>query len=210
MSIYELGYIDNDTKTILKEKKPTLRLKSEDYTFFNKNYKKVVIIKLLIAILMLIVLYEIKSNIFHELYIEQFLFGVVLSMLFFLLHNKLRSRFNILTFGLLSILKYTTPILLFIPFATSFSTIFFILVMFPIVRILEHATKVKYGLTVLIKVVGNHDIFRIKYYFIALVSIVLLSFFYNINYLIYTSILIYFLAYRILIYYILRNKIYIR
>ena len=37
-SIYETGHMENDIKTILNEKNPTLRLETKDYEMFEEKY----------------------------------------------------------------------------------------------------------------------------------------------------------------------------
>jgi predicted CoA-binding protein len=76
-------------------------------------------------------------------------------------------------------------------------------------RILEHSTKIKYHVAFLQNIISNHDVFRVKYYFTVLVSLLLLRLFINYNSL-YIIIICLFLAYRLFVLLALKYKFFER
>jgi hypothetical protein len=170
MSIYEVGYLENDIITTKNETNPTKRLDDESHNFLEKNYNKIISMKygltLLIVILSLII--ETSTNI--QLYIYQFIFSLLILRVIYLIHNKIRNKFNILTFLGLVIFKHYSIILLFIPFNQSLSLLILLLILFCGQRLIEYASKKRFGLNIHI---GNLDVFRVYYFLVCLVSYVL-------------------------------------
>ena len=195
-SLYELGYIENDVITIKKEKNPTIRIKETEIRYIDNNYKKIISLKLLITITLVLCLIVLDSYLNLNLNIYPFILLFVLMRVVFYLHNSIRNNFNILTFFLLSFLKYFTVVVLYSSSEKSVYLLFFVMLMFSIPRTLEHSTKIKYHVIFIQNTIGNHDVFRVKYYFTVLVSLLLLRLFINYN-LLYIFIIFWFLAYRL-------------
>lgn len=204
-SVYELGYLENDIQTTKNETNPTYRIDKKTYDFLDKNYTKIFIIKIIIIILILTFIYLLFKN---EVYIKDFIFGLVTIRFFFYLHNKIRNKLNIITFFLLSTTKYILPLILLININELLS-IWYILFLFPILRSVEHSTKIKYKLNKWASIVGNHDLFRIKYYFIIFL-IALYYYFSNYIGLIFLIFILYFLLYRTATYILVNKNIYKR
>lgn len=199
-SVYELGYLENDIQTTKKETNPTYRIDKKTYDFLDYNYYKIIVFKIITIISILVFIYVLFKD---EVYIMNFIIGLFIIRFFFYIHNKIRNKFNILTFFLLSSTKYILPLVLVLKLNELFS-IWYILFLFPILRSIEHSTKLKYKLSYWAVTIGNHDLFRIKYYL--LVFIVSMYFYFSdlIDYSFLVFIL-YFLLYRIATY-ILVNK----
>ena len=165
MAVYEVGYLENDVFTIDRETNPTLRISSEDIAWIKSNFYKIVGIRLLLFLLLTCLLWYFFADQFSLAY---YFATIGLTRLAFYLHNRLRSRWNILTYFLLSSGKYL--FLALILYQLEFPLLLLALILaFPLPRTLEHACKVKYGLKPLKALVGDFDLFRVKYYGIGLV-----------------------------------------
>jgi hypothetical protein len=210
-SVYETGYIENDTRTILREDTPTLRLKKEDYTFFKEKYYLILFLKVGLSVFLLFLVNLLADKLSYEVYILRYIVLLIGIRFFFYLHNVIRNRINILTFFSLSSTKYIAPLFLLLPWDALMISWMVSLFLFPIVRTMEHATKKKYELIKWIKFVGHHDLFRIKYYgFILLIFSIMYIF--SPKDIILTSFIlfIYFLIFRISSYILVKKKIYKR
>jgi len=210
-SIYETGYMENDTKTILNEKNPTLRLEKKDYEVFKDKYYFIVFSKILVAIGLLFLVYILSKVFSFDVYIVRFIMILMIIRGLFYLHNKIRNRANIFTFFSLSITKYSATLFLILPLDSllySWTISFFL---FPLLRTMEHATKEKYGLKRWIEFMGNHDRFRVKYYGFMLMFIFIIYYLYpNSSVLMTFMLFVYFFIYRISSYFLVQNKFYER
>src|SRR5690606_23702956 len=142
LAVYELGYMENDVFTIDRETNPTLRISSEDIAWIKSNFYKIVSIRLLLFLLLTCLLWYFFADQFSLAY---YFATIGLTRLAFYLHNRLRSRWNILTYFLLSSGKYL--FLALILFQLELPLLLLALhLAFPLPKTLEHACKVKYGL----------------------------------------------------------------
>ena len=138
---------------------------------------------------------------------------LILTKIIFKIHNLIRNRFTIITFFLLSILKYAFPIILFINPDKMIDPILLVLLIFPILRTIEVITLKRYNFKSISKLIGNVDKFIIFYYFLCLVSIVIIKTFSISSYLdfyISFTILFYFLIFRIGCFYLIKYELYKR
>jgi hypothetical protein len=158
-SIYEIGYIENDAITIKEEENPTLRISKNEIHYVRKSFVKVSIFRLS---LLVVILYVI--SLFVSLFqILLFTACLIITFMLFKAHNYFRTRINILTYFGLSFFKYYSFSLLFLEDDYLQFALFWIL-LFPLLRTVEHATKVKYRLPALHNFIGDHDVFRVVYY----------------------------------------------
>lgn len=209
-AIYEIGYIENDIKTVLNEKNPTFRLSKEDYLFVKDNYTFIIYAKIFIAICLLYLIH-ILANIFsYNIYILQFIVLLIGIRFVFYLHNKIRSNINILTFFTLAILKYSAPLFLILSKTELLEVWLMTLFLFPLLRTMEHATKNKYKMKKWSTFIGNHDTFRIKYYIFILIISNIYFFYLNKISLLVLFLIIYFLIYRIASYVLVKNNLFNR
>jgi len=153
MSSYEIGYIYNDNITVLKEKSPTERTK----TFCNNFTYQKGIASCFVWFIVLISTYYLLYDDFFTYYLISVFF--VIQIVFFA-HNRIRNRFNIITYLLLVSCRYLLPIFLFVE-PTIAVLVFFT---FPVCRTIEHACKLKYGLYYLYEYITNFDLYRVLYY----------------------------------------------
>ncbi|MGL4759956.1 MAG: hypothetical protein ACRCWG_00635 [Sarcina sp.] len=138
MSVYEIGYIRNDVFTIKKEKNPTLRLKKTELLYVEKNIKTVVIIKYLIAVASVIILFLIGYK------IALYVIGLLLIEIFYFIHNKIRGKLSILSFFILSTLRYVVPLTI-LNINIGITLLVFILVI-SIPRATEKASEKKFNI----------------------------------------------------------------
>lgn len=156
--VYEIGYLHNDLIVTQTEESPTLR---GDYESNRKIYTLLVASRALF-----LVAFFWGISLFDKLWLMQLaIFAMIAVLVFFAFHNKVRSRFNVLSYFLLSSSKYVFPVLVVFDIEILISTI----LVFPLVRTLEHATKNKYGFAFLKYKIGGFDTFRVWYYMVVVV-----------------------------------------
>ncbi|MES1926955.1 hypothetical protein [Salinisphaera sp. T31B1] len=174
-SIYEIGYLENDIQTVKRESAPTLRLSPEVHLALGAQYGLVVGIKWLVAALLLAVLGWLDAQHVVTLHVVVFAVLLAITRMAFRAHNTVRSRTNIATYFALAVLKYAA---LPVGFNESESTFWLVVVLcliFPAVRTIEHACKMKYGFPRLARWVGDFHRFRVFYYMVLSVGLGLLT-----------------------------------
>lgn len=176
-SLYDFGYIFNDVVVTGRENHPNYRLPKDEISAFLPNLKLIFLVKLVFSVLAFILLY--CFCLFFNLDLNLFLFGVlcVLGGLFFYIHNLVRSRLNIITYFFLSSIKYLSIPSLVFSSEVSFINGVFVLLVFPFIRSIEHASKPKYGLSISYFVRGDLDFFRFSYYSCVLFLSIIFIFF---------------------------------
>ena len=92
MSIYEVGYINNDVITIQYEKNPTLRLKEDEIFYARERIGKIRAIKYIIALIIIGILVMLNCNYIY------YTIGLILIYIVYLAHNKVRDKKSIITF----------------------------------------------------------------------------------------------------------------
>ncbi len=105
MSIYEIGYFENNVIAINYEKHPTIRHTKLELLYLEKNLKKIFYIRYFIALFLVAVMSLFEST-------WNFIGLLILTRIVFYFYN-LRYRFglgNRLLFVLLRLLRYVTPI----------------------------------------------------------------------------------------------------
>jgi len=207
-SLYEIGYLENDIQTTKKEINPTLRISKYEYDYLDKNYSKIIKIKYITVFILVTLLTLIVEDIKR---VELFIAVLIISRLFFYLHNFFRSRVNILTFFILAVTKYTMILFLVVPSDKLALSIVMAIIIFPLLRTIEHASRNKYHFTTYAKLIGNHDLLRLKYYLIILTITLTLYYFFHIESLsIMIALLLYFFLFRLFSYLLVKKNIYKR
>jgi hypothetical protein len=164
-SIYEIGYLENDVKTTKKEINPTKRLDENIEMYIEKNYNVVLFSKYVFTLIIVIIFWLVNNVTLLELYPLQFLVCLIILRIIYLFHNNLRGKVNIVTFLGLIIFKHYSIILLFLPLSKSLFPLFIIFILLCGQRLIEYASKDRFGLN--IKMINKH-LFRVLYYFVAL------------------------------------------
>ena len=101
-TLYEIGYIYNDTETTKKEAAPTLRLSNTDIDYYEDNKIKIYGTRGGLFVLFAILGYFISTNSNTLIVYTLCLF----ELLVFQIYNHIRGRMSIPIFSLLEIFKY--------------------------------------------------------------------------------------------------------
>lgn len=168
--VYEIGYIYNDVFTAAKEKKPTQWLTTEKLSFVKNNYMILISSRILMVLILSIILHCIHSknnNIFIGL--------LVLLYFDFSMHNFFRGWMNVITDGILQILKYGSTMVLFLTGQELLRAFIFIYVEIALVRTVEFGIGKGYMLKALRKV--DTDTLRVIYYTVISLIAIGISFF---------------------------------
>lgn len=182
-SVYEIGYIQNDTETVKTDKNPTWRISEVELDFYHRCKFSIYALRVILVSFSLLFLRSISSD------SSILCFGVGLSvmLLVFLFYNSFRGHINMLLYFVLSGLRYIVPFLLF-PENISFRLVIFLLMIHPFIRTLEFKSSKPFYVTTNIyfrKYIIRFDVSRlhgfrvIAYVLLFLVSVVLyrISFF---------------------------------
>lgn len=189
-NFYEIGYIQNDTETIKREKKPTLRLKNFEYEYYEKYKKQIYIFRLCVGLFLMLVFYD-------YLYIG-FLVALVSVLLFYLIYNNIRNRWNLLVNMGLVLTRYCAP--LCVLGNISVETLIVATLIYPFLNFIERASTERFHIYFLLRMMNGIGLtwFRVIYYFCFTCIFGVLSLFYS-NYLHYFLLFIGLLFFRYLI-----------
>ena len=91
-SLYEVGYIENDIKTTLNEKNPTIRIIQSKQYFLEKNYYVIQFFKILITLVLIFSIKFFSESLGIKIYLVQFVICLFFMRVSFFAHNKIRSR----------------------------------------------------------------------------------------------------------------------
>lgn len=139
-SIYEIGYIINDSITIKNELSPVLRLKQAELKYFEKKELFIFGIRFSNFILFCVLLWiQSKEN------LTIYLFCNIALLITYFFHNYFRNKIRFITNTFLNVGKYFIP-LIGIAFSSSFYSILVYFIYFTFFRsityILEKETKI--------------------------------------------------------------------
>jgi hypothetical protein len=204
--VYENGYIQNDLITTKFEKNPTLRIDQSRVKFGVANIKYIFYIRTSIIFIFLIFGYRLTPSTAFIFKLIVLLF--ILQSLFYL-YNSVRSRLNLFLIIPLSFFRLFGWILPFVSVGDYFAFIFLSLLMYPLCKFIELSTLPRYGFSALATLIGNIDLFRIKYYS-AVVLLLFAASFMRAGLEIYLFISIYFLFFRIFSYALLENFVFFK
>lgn len=173
-SIYELGYIYNDTITIRKEAEPTLRLSKIELSFFNSNIKKILAIRAITFFTLMMLYIALGVN------VTELVLLVVLFVTFYI-YNNVRSKLNLPLHFILVSLRYLIPLIHIFEQVGCFELLF-ILMLYPILNTLERASEKRFSYIpadfFLVEYKKNG---RIYYYAISLILSSVYSYFFNVD-----------------------------
>lgn len=148
-SVYEFGYIFNDSLTILKESSPTLRVSEEFSTFVRMNIYKLFILRLFQSY---ILGYIAVGNIC--------LFYILPIIILYFFYNNIRSRVNLFLHFFLVLFRYSFPIYVLSGLSFFWLSIF----LFPVPNLIERSTEIRFNFKFLIRLRPYIDLFRVFYY----------------------------------------------
>lgn len=165
--LYEIGYIENDTLTVLQEPSPTIRLDDDVRRYVSEHWWKIVLFR---SGILIICLWWIRSAPGFEWFVAM-LAGLIPA---FYLYNRIRSSVNAVIHPILVTIRFCGPVVLLIPYLNAFA---FALLLFPLLNGLERAAESRYGIKWLQGLwLTNQVSGRWSYYGILLVLVVAYSY----------------------------------
>jgi len=196
-SIYEAGYIQNDTETIKIETYPTLRLSKEQLEFYEKHKNSIYLIRISLGILLASFALALVNPSKEQVFLVFSALSVI--GLVYFVYNQVRNTFTLFLLFMLVSLRYITPLLIFHTQELQFY-LWLIILLYPVLNLLDWTYKKRFKQYTL---PFDKPVVRISYY--ALLSIVFGCFIYftSAEQYGYAMILsIYFLLYRTVFWYL--------
>lgn len=169
-SVYEIGYMVNDTFTTSFEEFPSYWLPQKERKVINKIYPLLISERVLI-----ITIACYAMNVVNVKNLWLFIIELALLNILFSLHNCVRNRFNIVTNMLLQALKYCSVPVLFVNLNDYPICIIVMCLAVPLIRSIEFLRKKRFN----IKWAQNmpFDLIRVIYYLVLIVVGVILNYF---------------------------------
>lgn len=164
-NLYEVGYIQNDTETIKKEKNPTMRLEQADLDYYSSNRFGIYVTRAIIDVILVGLLVYVNHG---SMSVWVFL-GVAHTITpIFLLYNAMRNKWNILLHFFLATLKFSSLQFLFFD---SLQVNVFILSIFgyPIINLIDRAATPRFLKRFSVYYIPRTAILRAVYYWFLLV-----------------------------------------
>lgn len=166
---YECGYIFNEVISVRYEKNPTIRIPQPFFEDILKHLENLITLRIVIGTIgswFLLVRYP--NN--WKFYILE----VLLLLSVYTIHNFFRGRINAVTMPFEVTLKYMIPITIFVPDSKLSIAMFTVFISIVFTRLIEYISKKKYinGLDV----TKDVDKYRVKYYIVSTVFMLVLSY----------------------------------
>lgn len=198
LNLYEIGYIQNDAETIKKEINPTLRLSSGELKYYENNKAQIYGWRLFCGFV-ISYLFFIRGCSYVALFVLWFILPI------YFLYNNLRNKWNFLILTILTFYRYLVPVLLCITESLSIWAYIYIYMSYPFPAILQQSVMGKFGIKIgvvekyILPNYSNRYVFRIKYYFLLSILVLLSCVLYQIS-LIFVLLPMYYLAIRVALY----------
>ena len=147
-TVYEYGYIYNDSFTIKKETNPTLRLENDQIQYARQNITKILVLR------------SFSSIFLHCIISLQYSIIPILILIVYYLYNSCRSRLNLLLHFFLVTLRFCSIFLItsgFVPFLFS-------ILLFPSLNLVERMSESRFSFGGFIKRRSNIIEYRVYYY----------------------------------------------
>jgi hypothetical protein len=190
--VYENGYIQNDIKTIKREKNPTLRVSADKMHAIDKNWNKLVFIRGIISLFLLGLFYILSSDV--SLTLGLLLVSAFLQALY-LVYNSIRNIWNLILLLPISYIRFYGFVVPFLSKDVVLEFIIATVLLYPFSKVLEFTKRERFNLLFIGNKLGNVDKFRIIYYLIVCLFLSFVSF-----ESIYIQIALYYLIFRLLSY----------
>ena len=195
---YEIGYIYNDCEVIKKEINPTLRLKKEDFQYYEKYKLIIYSIRILFLSIIIGIIY-----LSYPYYINPVFYTLGGISFLYIIHNNIRNHWNILSYSLLIFFRY------FAFFSFIEQDIFFcflLWIVYPLCVTIEFSSKSRFYTSNYIKI-PNFDRFRVFYYILLVfISFLLCIIIFNKYTIIFLILSLYFALYRLLSFFLIAKK----
>lgn len=157
-TLYEIGYIYNDTETIKKEIQPTLRLDTSQLNYYYEHRVQIYSLRILLAL--------IVSFIF--IHLEQYFFVLLVWCIIpiYAVYNSIRNRWNLPLHFFLVVIRYCSVTLLL----GGGAAFFYCILLFPIINLLERCSEKRFQLPFFQTFIfSNKKDGRYKYYFVSMI-----------------------------------------
>lgn len=169
-TLYELGYILNDTVAVQKERQPAIRLHNRNFRHFEKHAWIIISVRVLLAIAALAGLWAVNrtGQVTDSPHLWSVCGSVVLMTAVFGLYNSWRSKYNVWLYPILVFSRYLPFMLLY-----SFDGwgILMLWLSFPCVNMLERFSMPRYRYPVMRKIIPTEEsktVFRAVYYLVVI------------------------------------------
>ena len=164
-TLYEIGYIYNDTETIKNEVQPTLRLDNFQLSYYHEHKVLIYSIRALLAFII--------SLIFIHLEQYYFVLFVWCIIPIYAVYNSIRNRWNLPLHFCLVVIRYCSVTLLL----GGGMVFFYCVLLFPVINLLERCSEKRFQLPFFQKNVFSNKVDgRYKYYCILIIIAGLLLF----------------------------------
>lgn len=160
-ALYELGYMDNDTRTVAMEDAPTERLSDIEKQFMASRFWIIRMLRLLfIAVCVLAIVGLVEGNRTGKL---DYIAGLLVIALVFPLYNTFRGKVCLPLHFVLVVCRFSTPGLVLVDWGHLYYLVSMTL-LFPLVNLIERSGEPRYGLAGMYPFYERRDVFRIVYY----------------------------------------------
>lgn len=158
-NLYEIGYIENDTETIKKEKKPTMRLSESELIFYYKNKLLIYTFRMALSVLLSISIFLINPTTDKLIIAYPYLI-----LILYFIYNKVRGKLNLPIHFALVTVRYSAPILITLN-DFSIENLIFIILIFPFINLIERCGEKRFDFTFIQEKTKNKNKLRVIYYF---------------------------------------------
>ena len=206
-SLYELGYILNDTITTQREQNPTIRLYPQNLHHYERYQWYIIFCRIVYSISTIICLLFVNNTPIANIqpqHLTYTILSIVSSFPIFLLYNHWRSYHNVLLYPVLVFSRYHPFALLY---EINWIIILFLFISFPMINMIERFSMPRYRFSIIRTIIPNEDtksLFRVVYYTIILVISSILHLLGIISLKLIIPIIVLFI-YRLLLYFITKN-----
>lgn len=185
-SLYELGYIYNDTRSIHHEQQPAIRLYEYNFAHFERWRAAIIGMRILYSLCALGMLYGLNGTARCG-YVA---LSIAVMALCFAIYNRWRNRYNVWFYPFLVCSRYVPFLLLY---DTGWMTYILLFVSFPLLNAIERFSMPRYRwplMRTLIPTEESKTLFRAIYYIVVLLFTCFFIHAKGYNYILLTPILI--------------------
>jgi len=168
-SLYELGYIFNDTVSIRYEEQPSVRLYEHNFRHFSQRKGWIIGIRIFISLCSLFMLFAYNAYT-PNIWLVALSIAVMCGL--FAVYNTWRSHNNVWLYPLLVFSRYIPFMLIYQHDWLSYLLLF---LSFPFLNALERFSMPRYRWKLMRKCIpdeGSKTLFRVIYYFVVLLVLV--------------------------------------
>jgi len=165
-SLYEFGYIYNDTRAIRYEELPAIRLYRRNFLHYDRWHILILSVRVLYSVIALSALYCLNAGNERVWYVVA---GIGLMCLFFDIYNRWRNRYNVWFYPLLVCSRYAPFMLLY---ETGWLPYLLLFLSFPLVNALERFSMPRYRWPLMRRLIPDEQSktrFRVVYYSLTLI-----------------------------------------